>query len=90
MLESERDMMKRRLASLGAERGDALVIIQKYFDDTFGVGRVRTRKLDRDGTLWLVTESAPLASDIQLNRIQLLEKLQKFEPSLTKLVVAIG
>ena len=90
MLESERDIMKRRLAVLGAERGDALVNLQKYFDDTFGVSRVRARKLDRDGTLWLVTESAPLASDIQLNRVQLLETLQQHEASVMKLVVGIG
>lgn len=81
----EGDYFAQKRAELGMERGDELVRIQKILDKWYP-GMLRAKKLHQ-GVLTLVAFNAPVASEIRMRQVELLE-LIKLE--IKRLQISIG
>lgn len=67
----EGDYFAQRRAELGMERGDELVRIQGILDGWYP-GMMRAKKLHQ-GVLTLVAFNAPVASEVRMRQVELLE-----------------
>lgn len=75
MLEPTGDYLKKRASELGLDRGNALEKIEDYMNSLFP-GQVRAVSLNGQ-VLKLTTPSSPVASEIRLRQIEILQKVRQ-------------
>ncbi|HSX48133.1 MAG TPA: DciA family protein [Candidatus Nanoarchaeia archaeon] len=75
MLEPTGDYLKKRKAELGLSRGESLEKIQGLLDEMFA-GQTRVASLNNN-VLRITTPSAPVASEIRLRQVEILQKARQ-------------
>lgn len=87
MLEKAGDYLARRAQQLDLGRADALEKAQELLEQMYP-GQARALSLN-NGTLKIVTVSAPVASDLHLRQVQILKRLADTGHEIKKLHLQI-